>query len=62
MSRLEAFLMIGIDELPLTKYYILDYSNQNSFTELLIIENSFKNCRKGSLQHKNKIVQIQIKF
>ena len=56
MARLEAFLMTGVeDELPLIKYYPLDYSNQNSLAELLIIANSFKKCGKGSLQHKNKI-------
>ena len=56
MSGLEAFLLIAVDDdLPLTKYFPLDYSNRNSIAELIIIANCFKKCGKGSLQHKNKI-------
>ena len=56
MSRLEALLLIGIDdELPLNKFFPYDYNDPKTITELLIISEYFKNCGKGSLQHKNKI-------
>jgi hypothetical protein len=56
MSGLNSLLMTGIDdEIPLTKFFPLNYVNENTLTELLIISKSFKNCGKGSLQNKNKI-------
>ena len=56
MSRLEALLLTSIDdEIPLTKIYPLEYSNYNIIVELKIIAENFKNCGKGSLQHKNRI-------
>ena len=56
MSGLEALLITSIDdEIPLNKFFPFDYSEQNSLTELMIISKYFKQCGKGSLQHKNKI-------
>ena len=56
MSGLEAFLICDVDdELPFNKIFPLYYNDQNNLTELLIISQNFKNCGKGSLQHKNKI-------
>ena len=56
MSGLDSLLLTGIDdEFPLTKFFPLNYKNQNALTELLILTKSFKNCGKGSLQNKNKI-------
>jgi hypothetical protein len=56
MSGLNSLLMTGIDdEIPLTKFFPLNYVNENTLTELLIISKSFKNCGKGSLQNKNKM-------
>jgi hypothetical protein len=56
MSGLEALLLTGIDdELPLNKFFPYDYNDHKTITELLIISEYFKNCGKGSLQHKNKI-------
>ena len=56
MSGLEALLITSIDdEIPLNKFFPFDYSDQVGITELTIISQYFKQCGKGSLQHKNKI-------
>jgi len=56
MSGLNSLLLTGIDdEIPLTKFFPLNYENISALTELLILSKSFKNCGKGSLQNKNKI-------
>ena len=56
MSGLEALLITSIDsDIPLNKFFPFDYSDQNGLTELMIISQYFKQCGKGSLQHKNKI-------
>lgn len=56
MSGLNSLLLTGIDdEIPVTKFFPLNYDNKNALTELLILSKSFKNCGKGSLQNKNKI-------
>jgi Holliday junction resolvase RusA-like endonuclease len=56
MSGLEALLITSIeDELPLTKLFPSNFTDQKALTEILIITQNFKACGKGSLQHKNKI-------
>ena len=56
MSGLEALLISSInDEIRFNKIFPLNYSDQNNYTELLIISKYLKRCGKGSLQHKNKI-------
>ena len=56
MSGLEALLITSIeDELPLTKLFPSNFTDQKTLTEILIISQNFKACGKGSLQHKNKI-------
>ena len=56
MSGLEALLISSInDEIRLNKIFPLNYSDQNNYTELIIISKHLKKCGKGSLQHKNKI-------
>ena len=56
MSGLRTLLITSIDdEIPLTKFFPLDFTDQKALTELLIISENFKKCGKGSLQYKNKI-------
>ena len=56
MSELNALLITSIqDYLPITQYFPLNYNNNESITELLIIAKYFNNCGKGILRHKNKL-------
>ena len=56
MPSLGALLISSIDdELPLMKFFPLNYTDGKALTELLIISENFKKCGKGSLQYKNKI-------
>ena len=56
MSELKALLLTSINDIiPLTQYFPLNYDDNKSIAELLKIAKYFKNCGKGSLQHKNKL-------
>ena len=56
MSGLKALLMTSDqDYLPLTQYFPLNYDDNKSITELLIIAKHYKNCGKGIIEYKNKL-------
>lgn len=56
MSELKALLMTSVlDSIPLTQYFPLNYHDNKSITELLIIAKYLNNCGKGILEHNNKL-------
>ena len=56
MPELKALLMTNIqDSVPLTQYFPLNYNDDKSITELLIISKHFKNCGKGILVHNKNL-------
>ena len=56
MCELKALLMTSIqDIIPLTQYFPLNYQDNKSINELLIIAKYFNNCGKGVLVHNNKL-------
>lgn len=63
MSQLKALLMTSIqDILPLTQYFPLNYNDNKSIADLLLISKILKNCGKGCFQYSNKLFYYKTYF